>query len=185
MSLSCTFTESSTIFLSPRPLARSPGSFILLPLLPRPRPVKPLPAEVWSKVLSYVVHDGEDNPMGVPERHALLREKWKLLFVCKSWAVSTVSFDVQKNRMVVIDQCTLTAALEESLFFHHVFDFYSSYVARTSFFLCSILACIFSLFPHSKSLFPTYAPRINAGTPSDASHTPPPGAGCRCWTFLR
>ncbi|KAH9967987.1 hypothetical protein BC827DRAFT_461852 [Russula dissimulans] len=86
MSISGTYTESPAVFLRPRPLARTPGSFILLPLLPRPRPVKPLPAEVWSKVLSYVVDDGEDDRMRVPERRALLREKWKLLFVCKSWA---------------------------------------------------------------------------------------------------
>ncbi|KAI0253818.1 hypothetical protein BJV78DRAFT_1274337 [Lactifluus subvellereus] len=78
-------TEAPVIFLRPRPLARSPGSFILLPLLPRPRPLKPLPSEVWSKVLSYVIDDGEDGRMGAPERRVLFREKWRLLFVCKPW----------------------------------------------------------------------------------------------------
>ncbi|KAI9511340.1 hypothetical protein F5148DRAFT_1274298 [Russula earlei] len=85
MSVSGTYTETPAIFLRPRPLSRTPGSFMLLPLLPRPRPVKPLPAEVWSKVLSYVVDDEEGGRMGIPVRRALLREKWKLLFVCKSW----------------------------------------------------------------------------------------------------
>jgi hypothetical protein len=50
----------------------------------------PLPAEVWSNVLSYVINDQEDSRVGVPERRALLRKRWKLLFVCKSWAVSSV-----------------------------------------------------------------------------------------------
>ncbi|KAI0003363.1 hypothetical protein BJV74DRAFT_813412 [Russula compacta] len=85
MSLASTYTETPAIFLRPRPLARTPGSFILLPLLPRPRPVQPLPAEVWSKVLSYVVDDGEEGRMGVGERRTLLREKWQLLFVCRTW----------------------------------------------------------------------------------------------------
>ncbi|KAI0303505.1 hypothetical protein B0F90DRAFT_1667375 [Multifurca ochricompacta] len=85
MSLADLYTESPAIFLRPRPLARSPGSFILLPLLPRPRPVKPLPAEVWSTVLSYVIDDVEEGRLGVPERRALLRDKWRLLFVCKPW----------------------------------------------------------------------------------------------------
>jgi hypothetical protein len=92
MSLASIYPETPAIFLRPRPLARTPGSFVLLPLLPGPRPVKPLPAEVWSKVLSYVVHDGEDGRIGSPERHARLRKKWELLFVCKPWVVSIVSF---------------------------------------------------------------------------------------------
>lgn len=66
-----------------------------MPLLPRPRPVKPLPAEVWSKVLSYVIDDGADCRMGVPEKRARLRRKWELLFVCKPWVVSIVSFYAQ------------------------------------------------------------------------------------------
>ncbi|KAH9977307.1 hypothetical protein BGW80DRAFT_845474 [Lactifluus volemus] len=85
MALAGLHTETPTIFLRPRPLARSPGSFILLPLLPHPRPLKPLPPEVWSKVLSYVIDDGEDSRMAVPERRVFFRDKWRLLFVCKSW----------------------------------------------------------------------------------------------------
>ncbi|KAI9446796.1 hypothetical protein H4582DRAFT_1908448 [Lactarius indigo] len=86
MSLAGVYTETPTIFLQPRPLARYPGSFVLLPLLPRPRQVRPLPAEVWSKVLSYVIDD-EDGwiCVPVPERRARLRERWRLLFVCKPW----------------------------------------------------------------------------------------------------
>jgi hypothetical protein len=94
MSLAGIYTETPVIFLRPRPLARTPGSFVLLPLLPQPRPVKPLPEEVWSKVLSYVVDDGEDGRTDIPERRARLRKKWDLLFVCKLWVVSIVSFCV-------------------------------------------------------------------------------------------
>jgi len=92
MSVAGTYTENPAVFLRPRPLARTPGSFILLPLLPQPRPAKPLPAEVWSKVLSYVINNQEDGRVGVPERRALLRDRWQLLFVCRSWAVSSLSF---------------------------------------------------------------------------------------------
>jgi hypothetical protein len=88
MSLAGTYTETPAIFLQPRPLARTPGSFVLLPLLPQPRPVKPLPTEVWSKILSHVVDDGEESPMGLPERRACFRKKWELLLVCKPWVVS-------------------------------------------------------------------------------------------------
>ena len=92
MSVAGTYTETPAVFLRPRPLACAPGSFILLPLLPKPRPAKPLPAEVWSKVLSYVIGDPEDGRVDIPERRALLRKRWKLLFVCKSWLVSRLSF---------------------------------------------------------------------------------------------
>jgi len=89
MSLAGTYTETPAIFLQPRPLARTPGRFVLLPLLPRPRPVKPLPEEVWSKVLSYVIDDGADC-MGLPEKRACFKKKWELLFVCKPWVVSVI-----------------------------------------------------------------------------------------------
>ena len=91
MSLAGIYTETPTIFLQPRPLARHPGSFILLPLLPRPQPVKPLPADVWSTVLAYVIDD-EDGQICIPasERRTRLRERWRLLVVCKSWVVSVL-----------------------------------------------------------------------------------------------
>ena len=105
MSLAGIYTETPAIFLQPRPLARTPGSFLLLPLLPQPQPVKPLPEEVWSKVLSYVVDDGEDDRTNIPERRARVRKKWELLFVCKLWVVSIVSSCVQENRRVADGMC--------------------------------------------------------------------------------
>jgi hypothetical protein len=117
MSLAGTYTETPAIFLQPRPLARTPGRLVLLPLLPRPRPVKPLPAEIWSKVLSYVIDDGADCRIGVPEKRARLRTKWELLFVCKPWVVSIVSSYAQQNRRVANGVCDFL------LLVYHVFDF--------------------------------------------------------------
>jgi hypothetical protein len=99
MSLAGVYTETPTIFLQPRPLARHPGSFILLPLLPGPQPVKPLPADVWSTILAYVIDD-EDDQIGtpVPERRTRSRERWRLLFVCKSWVVSVLFLTIWEGR---------------------------------------------------------------------------------------
>ena len=107
-------TEAPVTFLRPRPLARFPGSFLLLPLLPRPRPLKPLPSEVWSKVLSYVIDDGEDGPMSAPERRALFREKWKLLFVCKPWVVSIVNFFLHREDQLWQMTCAMTGDQSET-----------------------------------------------------------------------
>ncbi|KAF8140483.1 hypothetical protein EV363DRAFT_1426886 [Boletus edulis] len=43
---------SETILLCPRPLARYGGRFVLLPLLPERLPLKPLPAEIWSRIFT-------------------------------------------------------------------------------------------------------------------------------------
>lgn len=39
-----------TVWLCPRPLARCPSRFPLIPLLPHQPACKPLPSEVWSRV---------------------------------------------------------------------------------------------------------------------------------------
>ncbi|KAI0361152.1 hypothetical protein OH77DRAFT_1516161 [Trametes cingulata] len=41
------------VWLQPRPLARCPSSFLLLPLLPSQPELKPLPSEVWSNILAH------------------------------------------------------------------------------------------------------------------------------------
>ncbi|KAH7914738.1 hypothetical protein BJ138DRAFT_1143166 [Hygrophoropsis aurantiaca] len=46
---------STEIILSPRPFARYSGRLLLLPLLPHRPPLKPLPAEVWSKIFAQVL----------------------------------------------------------------------------------------------------------------------------------
>jgi len=127
MSLAGICTETPpAIFLQPRLLSRTPGRFVLLPLLPRPRPVKPLPAEVWSKVLSYVIDDGADSQIGVPEKRARLRKTWGLLFVLKPWVVSIVSFYAQQNRRVADFANHLFLLLELSYFLCSIPEFISS-----------------------------------------------------------
>ncbi|THH13979.1 hypothetical protein EW146_g6302 [Bondarzewia mesenterica] len=85
MSYTETIIEPPAVFLRPRPLALTPGSFVLLPLLPKRPPPKALPAEVWSKVLEYAFsHDAMKN-MEVRERRAALRANWNMVFVCMSW----------------------------------------------------------------------------------------------------
>ncbi|KAK0465482.1 uncharacterized protein EV420DRAFT_1514565 [Desarmillaria tabescens] len=43
-------SATSTILLTPRPYANLAGSFILVPLLPSPKPKKVFPAEIWDEV---------------------------------------------------------------------------------------------------------------------------------------
>ncbi|KAH0591173.1 hypothetical protein J132_04846 [Termitomyces sp. J132] len=43
------------ILLLPRPYARRSGKLLLLPLLPSPQPLRPLPSEVWSEIVAYVL----------------------------------------------------------------------------------------------------------------------------------
>ncbi|KAF8079026.1 hypothetical protein FPV67DRAFT_92366 [Lyophyllum atratum] len=45
----------ATYLLSPRPYAQFSGKLLLLPLLPSPRPLKPLPSEIWSEIVAYVL----------------------------------------------------------------------------------------------------------------------------------
>jgi hypothetical protein len=61
-------------------------------------------------VLSYVIDDGADCRMSVPEKRSHLRKKWELLFVCKPWEVSIVFiFYAQQNRMVAGMACAISS----------------------------------------------------------------------------
>ncbi|KAH9937355.1 uncharacterized protein B0H18DRAFT_194811 [Fomitopsis serialis] len=64
---------SATVLLHPRPLSRTAGSFVLLPLLPHRREMTPLPGEVWTKILSYVF-DYYDYEL---EKQHVLRDRLK------------------------------------------------------------------------------------------------------------
>lgn len=79
--MSYTTTGASTILLSPRPLARYPGHFLLLPLLPYRPSLKPLPSEIWSKILAYVYQHYDCELPGSLVQRDLLRQG--LLLVCK------------------------------------------------------------------------------------------------------
>ncbi|KZV70735.1 hypothetical protein PENSPDRAFT_743395 [Peniophora sp. CONT] len=87
MSYTRTKYNSQIILLHPRPLAREPGTLLLVPLLPeRPPPVH-LPFELWSRVIFHVLgHDGDAlERLPVAERRKQVRSRWQLLRVCKSW----------------------------------------------------------------------------------------------------
>lgn len=61
------------IFLCPRPYAQLSGQLLLLPLLPYPKPLKPLPSEIWTEIFAYVLQD-DDTAFASP-----------LLRVCKAF----------------------------------------------------------------------------------------------------
>ncbi|KIP10073.1 hypothetical protein PHLGIDRAFT_125747 [Phlebiopsis gigantea 11061_1 CR5-6] len=72
-------SDTHTILLRPRPFARAAGRLVLLPLLPHRHATKPLPAEVWERVLRYVFAQYEECLPNIDV------ETWKqgLLLICK------------------------------------------------------------------------------------------------------
>ncbi|KLO12070.1 hypothetical protein SCHPADRAFT_941557 [Schizopora paradoxa] len=50
-----------TVFLQPRRFARFAGVFTLVPLLPKRPPTKQLPTEVWRRILSILIDEGEED----------------------------------------------------------------------------------------------------------------------------
>lgn len=106
------FEVETTVLLKPRPLARYAGSFVLLPLLPKRPPLKPLPAEIWGTVIRMAieetnvneyraagrtslwnVHDQERARKGKEKAHGTF--KWGLALVCKELKVRlSLTFNV-------------------------------------------------------------------------------------------
>ncbi len=86
MSTSTTLLLSETIWLCPRPLARIPGRFPLIPLLPEKSAPKSLPSDIWSRILEHVF--ALYNAPGVNSDEAL-RLKLELLRVSRAVNVST------------------------------------------------------------------------------------------------
>lgn len=77
--------STESILLQPRPLAQVSGRLLLLPLLPHRPVLKPLPAEIWWKIIGEVLDSGGHNfwrGHGIPNRARLA-----LLTVCKSLKV--------------------------------------------------------------------------------------------------
>jgi hypothetical protein len=68
------------IFLRPRPLAVCPGSFVLLPLLPRTSQPRPLPPEVWTFILEYtmLVEGGNKAGHGTETRLLTVSKSFKV-----------------------------------------------------------------------------------------------------------
>lgn len=78
-------TQIEPVILHPRPLEKQAGGILLLPLLPYRSPLKPLPAELWSKVFTFIYYDDRDLESGNVERFRL-----ELLTVCKGLHVCIV-----------------------------------------------------------------------------------------------
>jgi len=78
LSLDSDVMNSTAILLHPRPYEKYAGILLLVPLLPKPKPLKPLPAEIWSEIFSFVL--GTER-----EGRDILR---LLTHVCKSFHVS-------------------------------------------------------------------------------------------------
>ncbi|THH11050.1 hypothetical protein EW145_g897 [Phellinidium pouzarii] len=86
-----TYPESDKVLLRARPYARYAGSFVLVPLLPKPTPLAPLPAEVWRKVITMVIESDSDSYRKysldtadqVKASQKGVWSKWNLALVCK------------------------------------------------------------------------------------------------------
>ncbi|CCL98096.1 uncharacterized protein FIBRA_00090 [Fibroporia radiculosa] len=83
MSLKSTSTGATAILLNPRPLVHASGGFLLLPLLPYRPQLKPLPLEVWTKILAYAYEYYESEPI----RPCFNTLKLGLLLICKDLKV--------------------------------------------------------------------------------------------------
>lgn len=51
------YASETTVLLRPRPYARFAGILLVVPLLSGPKPLKPLPAELWVEIFAYVLED--------------------------------------------------------------------------------------------------------------------------------
>ncbi|KAF9535877.1 hypothetical protein CPB83DRAFT_780161 [Crepidotus variabilis] len=69
-------SSTDTIFLQPRPYARLAGMLLVVPLLPGPKPLKPLPAELWAEIFTHALEDGSS---AVTQRTSTVGD------VCKSF----------------------------------------------------------------------------------------------------
>ncbi|KAG2159604.1 uncharacterized protein EDB93DRAFT_1111104 [Suillus bovinus] len=76
---------SETVLLYPRPLARYPGSLLLLPLLPHRPPLKPLPSEIWSSIFVQALFEGGQDAQSHNAHNNIRRSCLSLMLVCKGF----------------------------------------------------------------------------------------------------
>ncbi|RDB29677.1 hypothetical protein Hypma_015946 [Hypsizygus marmoreus] len=89
-------SSSQVVLLQPRPYAKFSGKLLLLPLLPSPKPLKPLPAEVWSEIVAYVLL--YEGPVGLAG---------SLLRICKGFteiALPPVYASVTLSRLSALEK---------------------------------------------------------------------------------
>lgn len=116
--------ETDRVLLRPRPYERFAGFFVLVPLLPKPAPLKPLPVEIWRKILTIAMFEDEGtdklwSSKGTPQAGASLKghtgkdevwSKWDLTLVCKDLKVSPIPLVKMVSRSIglVFSLSTLT-----------------------------------------------------------------------------
>ena len=81
------------IVLCPRPYARHAGHLLIVPLLPRKAPLRPLPFEIWSKILmmAFAAEDKDEDRRAIclKTKKEFSDPRWKLVFVSKMFKVSS------------------------------------------------------------------------------------------------
>ena len=80
--------STESILLNPRPYAQVSGRLLLLPLLPHKPALKPLPSEIWWKIIGEVLDCGGQDfwrGNGIPNSARLA-----LLTVCKRLKVFSI-----------------------------------------------------------------------------------------------
>ncbi|KAF8167479.1 hypothetical protein B0H34DRAFT_646177 [Crassisporium funariophilum] len=70
--------ETTQVLLRPRPYAQYSGTLLLLPLLPHRKPLKPLPSEIWTEIISFALACGVTGEMDSSW-------SWSVVMVCKSF----------------------------------------------------------------------------------------------------
>ena len=78
------------VLLSPRPFATSSGRLTLLPLLPERHPTKPLPNEIWAKILGFVFAQYTAHKQQ-QSHESISRLKLGLLLVCRTLKARMIS----------------------------------------------------------------------------------------------
>ena len=100
---------AETVLLSPRPLAKNPAVFTLVPLLEKRPPRKNLPAEVWSKIMKFAIDGGTSGGKHSvwhshpsqnknDEKNKHFKFKWNLLLVSKEFKVCFHSYFIHFHR---------------------------------------------------------------------------------------
>lgn len=87
-------SDVQSILLRPRPFATSSGRFILLPLLPQRPATKPLPTEIWTRILSFVFAHYDRSSQQSSSDQSFARMKLGLVLICKTLKVRIVDIAV-------------------------------------------------------------------------------------------
>lgn len=98
-------SDDHAVLLRPRPFAKSSGRLILLPLLPQRPTIKPLPTEVWTRILGHVIADYDLQKDQHPSGSNAATLKRDILLVCKTLKVcpTAVLADTVDVRLIIVE----------------------------------------------------------------------------------